>query len=78
VSYDEVLEDRYISVTVLYVTAYFVMWLYYCFVIFIIMLCVIVMYVPFCVIVLICVLFLCEYVLDNCHRDIGALFDYPN
>jgi hypothetical protein len=31
----------------------------------------IVMYVPFCVIVLFCVL-------DNCHRDIGALLDYPN
>jgi L-asparagine transporter-like permease len=38
----------------------------------------IVMYVPFCVIVLFCVLFVCERVLDNCHRDIGALFDYPN
>jgi hypothetical protein len=36
------------------------------------------MYVPFCVIVLFCVLFVCECVLDNCHRDIGALFDYPN
>jgi hypothetical protein len=21
---------------------------------------------------------LCECVLDNCHQDIGALFDYPN
>jgi hypothetical protein len=39
------------------------------------------MYVPFCVfcpIVLLCVLFVCECVLDNCHRDIGALFDYTN
>jgi hypothetical protein len=38
----------------------------------------IVMYVPFGVIVLLCVLFVCECVLDNCHRDIGPLFDYPN
>jgi hypothetical protein len=41
----------------------------------------IVMYVPFCVfclIVLFCVLFVCKCVLDYCHRDIGALFDYPN
>jgi hypothetical protein len=40
----------------------------------------IVMYVPFCVfglIVLFCVLFVCKCVLDYCHRDIGALFDYP-
>jgi hypothetical protein len=39
----------------------------------------IVMYVPFCVFCLIvfCVLFVCECVLDNCHRDIGTLFDYP-
>jgi hypothetical protein len=39
------------------------------------------MYVPFCVfclIVLFCVLFVCKCVLDYCHRDIGALFDYPN
>jgi hypothetical protein len=38
-------------------------------------------HVPFCVfclIVLFCLLFVCECVLDNCHRDIGALFDYPN
>jgi hypothetical protein len=43
----------------------------------------IVMYVPLCVlvfslIVLLCVLFVCECVLDNCHRDIGALAAYPN
>jgi hypothetical protein len=38
----------------------------------------IVMYVPFCVTVLFCVLFVCECVLDNCHRVIGTLFDYPN
>jgi hypothetical protein len=41
----------------------------------------IVMYVPFCVfclILLLCVLFVCECVPDNCHRDIGALFYYPN
>jgi hypothetical protein len=48
----------------------------------------IVMYVPYsycyvCSILCIpshCVvlLFVCEYVLDNCHRDIGALFDNPN
>jgi hypothetical protein len=39
------------------------------------------MYVPFCVLclnVLLCVLFVCKCVLDYCHRDIGALFDYPN
>jgi hypothetical protein len=41
----------------------------------------IVMYVPFCIfclIVLFCVLFVCKCVLDYCHRDTGALFDYPN
>jgi hypothetical protein len=41
----------------------------------------IVMYVPFCVfclIVLFCVLFVLKCVLYYCHRDIGALFDYPN
>jgi hypothetical protein len=41
----------------------------------------IVMYVPFCVfclIVLFCVLFVCKCVLYYCHRDIRALFDYPN
>jgi hypothetical protein len=31
-----------------------------------------------CLIVLFCVLFVCKCVLDYCHRDIGALFDYPN
>jgi hypothetical protein len=36
------------------------------------------MYVPFYVIVFFCLLFVCECVLDNCHRDIGALFDCPN
>jgi hypothetical protein len=39
----------------------------------------IVKHVPFCVfclIVLFCVLFVCECVLDYCHRDGGALFDY--
>jgi hypothetical protein len=42
VSYGEFLEERYIRVTVLYVVECFVMWLYYCYVIFIItrMLCV--------------------------------------
>jgi hypothetical protein len=35
----------------------------------------IVTYVPFCVF---CVLLVCKCVLDYCHRDIGALFDYPN
>jgi hypothetical protein len=34
-------------------------------------------YVPR-VTVLSCVLFVGECVLDNCHRDIGPLFDYPN
>jgi hypothetical protein len=41
----------------------------------------IVMYVPFCVFCLIVffrVLFVCKCVLVCCHRDIGALFDYPN
>jgi hypothetical protein len=41
----------------------------------------IVMYIPFCVfclIVLFCVLFVCKCVLGYCHRDIGALLDYPN
>jgi hypothetical protein len=38
VSYGEVLEHKYIRVTVLYVVVCFVMWLYYCYVIFIIML----------------------------------------
>jgi hypothetical protein len=39
-----------------------------------------VIYVPFCVfclIVLFCLLYVCKCVLDYCHRDIGALFDYP-
>jgi hypothetical protein len=26
----------------------------------------------------VCVLLVCKCVLDYCHRDIGALFDYPN
>jgi hypothetical protein len=40
VSYGEVLEDKYIRVTVLYVVVCLVMWLYYCYVIIIfIMLC---------------------------------------
>jgi hypothetical protein len=49
-----------------------------CYVFFVSLSILIVMYVPFCVVVLFCVLFVCECVLDNCHRDIGALFDYPN
>jgi hypothetical protein len=56
-----------------------------CYVFFLSLSILIVMYVPFCVIVLFCVLFVCECVLfvrecvlDNCHRDIEALFDYPN
>jgi hypothetical protein len=52
-----------------------------CYVFFVSLSILIVMYVPFCVfclIVLLCVLFVCEFVLDNCHRDIGALFGYPN
>jgi dolichyl-phosphate-mannose--protein O-mannosyl transferase len=86
VSYGEVLEDKYISVTVLYVAVCFVMWLYYyvilfsllCYVFFVSLSILIVMYVPFCVIVLFCVPFVCECVLDNCHRNIAAIFDYPN
>jgi hypothetical protein len=41
----------------------------------------IVMYVPlcvFCLVVFFCVLFVCKCVLDYCHRDTGARFDYPN
>jgi hypothetical protein len=39
----------------------------------------IVLYVPFCVFCLVFfVLFVCKCVLDYCHRDIGALFNYPN
>jgi hypothetical protein len=36
------------------------------------------MYASFCFTVLFCVLFVGKCVLDNCHQDIGALFDYPN
>jgi hypothetical protein len=53
-----------------YVTCYFVSLIIF-----------IVIYVPFrvfCLIVLLCVLFVCKCVLDCCHRDIGALFDYSN
>jgi hypothetical protein len=41
---------------------------------------IIVMYGPFCVFCLteFFVLIVCKCVLDYCHRDIGALFDYPN
>jgi hypothetical protein len=91
VSYDEVLEDKYIRVTVLYVVVYFVMWLYFllcgciimlflllCYVFFVSLNIPVVMYVPFCVNVLFFVLFVCECVLDNCHQDVGALFDYSN
>jgi hypothetical protein len=55
------------------------------------MLVLIVMYVPFCVLivmyvlfcvfcvtVLFCVMFVCKCILYYCHRDIGALSDYPN
>jgi hypothetical protein len=41
----------------------------------------IVMYVPFCVfclIVLFCVLSVCKFVPDCCHRDIRTLFIYLN
>jgi hypothetical protein len=40
----------------------------------------IVMYVPFCVVCLIVfyLLFVSKCVLDYCHRDIGALFDFTN
>jgi hypothetical protein len=41
----------------------------------------IVMYVPlcvFCLFVLFCVMFVCKCVPYYCHRDIGALFVYPN
>jgi hypothetical protein len=41
---------------------------------------ILIMYVPFCVFSLIVffVLFVCKCVLDYCHWDIGALFNYPN
>jgi hypothetical protein len=32
----------------------------------------------FCLIMLFCVLFVCKCVLYYCHRDIGALVNYPN
>jgi hypothetical protein len=85
VSYGEVLEDKYITVSVLYATVC----LYGCIIVMLfLLLCygffarlsiLCVMFVPFCVLcltVLLCVLFVCECVLDNCHRNIGALFDY--
>jgi hypothetical protein len=84
VSYGEVLEDKYIRVTVLYVVVLLcgcsivVLFLLLCYVFFVSLSILIVMDVPFCVIVLFCVLFVCGCVLDNCHRDIWALFDYPN
>jgi hypothetical protein len=84
-SYGEVLEDKFLRVTVLYVVVCFLcgciivmLFLLLCYVFFVSLSIFIVMYVPFCVIVLFCVLFVCECVLDNCHRDIGALFNYPN
>jgi hypothetical protein len=49
-----------------------------CYVLFVSLSILIVMYVQFFVIVLFFVPFMCECVLDNCHRDIGALFDYHN
>jgi hypothetical protein len=49
-----------------------------CYVFFVSVSFLIVMYVPLCVILLVCVLFVGECVLDKCHWDIGALFDYPN
>jgi hypothetical protein len=51
---------------------------FYCYLSFVSVSILIVMYVPFCVIVLFCILFVCECVPGNCHRDIGALSDYPN
>jgi hypothetical protein len=64
VSYGEVLEDRYIRVTVLYVVVLLLCYFYYyvmCsllgYVFFVSLSILIVMYVPFCVIVLFCVLF---------------------
>jgi hypothetical protein len=60
VSYGEVLEDKYIRVTVLYVVVCFVMLLLLlCYVFFVSLNILIVMYVPFCV------LFVCECVMDN-------------
>jgi hypothetical protein len=60
------------------------MYIYYyvlCSVVSLSILVVMYMYVPFCAFcltVLFCVLFVCKCVLDYCHRDIGAFFDYPN
>jgi hypothetical protein len=64
-----------------YVTCYVMNFYYYVMYYFVSLSVLIVMYVPFCVfrvIVLFCVLFVCKSVLYYCHRDIGALFDYPN
>jgi hypothetical protein len=58
--------------------------MYFCYYVmcsFVSLIILIIMYVPFSVfflIVLFCVLFLCKYVLDCCHRDIRAFFDYRN
>jgi hypothetical protein len=49
-----------------------------CYVFFVSLCILMFMCVPFCVIVLFCVLFECECVVDNCHRDIRAHIDYPN
>jgi hypothetical protein len=88
VSCDEVLEDKYIRATVLDVAVCLLcgfiivmLFLLLCYVLFVSLSIFIVMYVTFCVfrlIVLLCVLFVCECLRDNCHRDIGALFDYSN
>jgi hypothetical protein len=65
----------------LLLSIFIVMYFYYVMCSFVSLSILIVMYVPFCVfclIVLFCVLFVCKCVLYYCHRDIEALFDYPN
>jgi hypothetical protein len=66
-----------------YCYVFLLLCIFYCYVMcsFVSLSILIVMYLPFCVfcvIVLFCVLSVCKYVLDYCHQDIGALFDYPN
>jgi hypothetical protein len=65
VSYDEVLEDKQIMVTVFHVAVLLLRYFYY-YVMCYFLAYVFFMYVPFCVIVLFCVLFVCKRVLYCC------------
>jgi hypothetical protein len=75
-SYDEVLEDKYIRTTVV-CGCIIMLFLLLLFVFFVSLSILIIMYVPFCHCVF-CLPFVCECVLENWHRNIGTLFDYPN